>query len=259
MAREKWLSLLNIIGFILVITLNGLANALPINGRNTGELSALYPNLFVPAGYVFSIWGLIYLGLLIFIILQARGLFQSGPLRSPAAASLGPWFFLSCLANAGWILAWHYEKVLLSLGIMLLILFSLIQIYQITKGNARLSLGERLPFSIYLGWICIATIANTTAFLVDVNWSGWGLSEVVWTIIMTSIGALLALAFLWLRNDIMYAAVVVWAFIGIINRYTAEGITGINPLPSVLWGLVALISVFMLMRLPAWWQGLRQS
>ena len=255
MSREKWLASFNIFGFLLTIVLNALANGLPINGRTTGELSDLYPNLFVPAGYVFSIWGIIYLGLLLFTIWQARGLFSSGPLRSPAAASLGGWFLLSSVANASWIVAWHYEQLGLSLLLMATILFSLIQIYQITDGNARLSVIERIPFSIYLGWISIATIANVTTLLVDAEWGTWGLGEITWTMIMTSTGAILALIFLWFRSDLLYAGVVIWALVGIINRYKMLDMGDLSPLPSLLWGLVVLISVFALFRLPTWWKS----
>ncbi|MEM6264819.1 MAG: hypothetical protein AAGI38_20065, partial [Bacteroidota bacterium] len=164
------LQVLNIIGLIGVITVNYLANALPIGGRTTGELSAFYPNLFVPAGITFAIWGVIYLALIGFIIYQAKGLFGSktGP---GALQRIGIWFFVSCLGNAGWIIAWHNLQIELSLLIMLVILGSLIVIYNRQVKRVPDSTADRwlaqFPFQLYLGWISVATIANATALLVS--------------------------------------------------------------------------------------------
>ena len=114
----RTLQLLNLLGFILVIVLNGLANALPINGYTTGELSDRYPNLFVPAGFTFSIWGVIYLLLLVFVIYQIRNWWSKHRLDMSFVQKIGPWFAISCLANASWIIAWHYVQPLLALFIM---------------------------------------------------------------------------------------------------------------------------------------------
>lgn len=209
--------ILNVLGFVLVIAMNTLANALPINGMNTGELSALYPNRFVPAGFTFSIWGLIYLALLGFVIYQfyerAAGLVRE----------LGLWFLLSCLANSAWILAWHYQYVLGSLFIMLLLLGSLIVLYLRSRSFA--GRGEwlgRLPFQLYLGWITVATVANATALLVHYGWQGGPLSETAWAAIMAAVAAGMGLLFLFRFRDIPYALVVLWALYG-IYRQQAEG------------------------------------
>lgn len=235
--------ILCIIGFIGMVTVNALANGLPINGYNTGELSAFYPNLFVPAGVTFSIWGLIYLSLIAYLI------YQSTVIRKPEGVfiqKMGPIFLLTCLANAAWIFAWHYQMTLLSLAIMLILLLLLIKItiainVGIPQGNPTKKWFLHVPFSMYLGWISIATIANTTAVLVDFGWGGAGISEALWAKILIVIGAALALLMLQIRKDAIFGMVVIWAFIGIIIKRSTEG--------EVIYEnitLIALISIVVI-------------
>ena len=202
---------LNLLFFVLMVVTNYLANALPINDKTTGELSAQYPNLFVPAGITFSIWGVIYLLLAAFVVLQFR------EQNKAIVDALGWAFAISSLLNASWILAWHYERLPLSLLIMLGLLASLIYINLQLRGFAPGII--RAAFGIYLGWVAIATIANVTALLVHYNWGGWGLSDVTWAITMILAGLLItALALYQLRNPYLGLAVI-WAFIGIyLNR-----------------------------------------
>ena len=223
MKNNKTLAIFNLLGFILTIILNGLANALPINGKTTGELSDAYPNLFVPAGFTFSIWGIIYLALLGFVIYQLIAAFSSKIENDGFIGQIGWIFVLSCLANASWIVAWHYQYVIVSLVIMLCILFSLIQIYQ------RLQIGlvtvptiqkwlVHVPFSIYLGWITVATIANVTTLLVDFGWDGFGVEPEIWTMLVIVVGASIGSRVVQDRKDYAYGLVIVWAYYGIISK-----------------------------------------
>ena len=190
--------------------MNYLANALPLNGKTTGQLSDSYPNLFVPAGITFSIWGIIYL------LLAGYSIFQFTGKGKPISESIGWVFAISCLLNGLWIVAWHYEKLPLSLLIMVGILISLIVINISVKG---LPFGlTKSAFGIYLGWICIATIANVTALLVSVNWNGLGISQEVWTIIMICIGALIVSVTIIRINNPFIGLAVIWAFAGIILK-----------------------------------------
>ena len=219
---------LNLFGFVLVIVMNTLANALPINGFTTGELSALYPNRFVPAGFTFGIWGVIYLALLGFVV------FQFTRAGKAFAKAISIWFALSCLANAGWILAWHYRLPVLSLIIMLLLLFTLVQIYlRIQTLGWKRHWAGRLPFQLYIAWITVATVANTTAVLVDAGWSGGALPEIVWAAVMAGVAVLAGLLFLRYYQDLPYAAVILWALYGIYSRQV-EGSTPAEPLGTVL-------------------------
>jgi tryptophan-rich sensory protein len=205
---------LNVVFFAGMLVMNYLANALPLGGKTTGELSDAYPNLFVPAGVTFSIWGVIYLLLAGFCVYQFS---QKG---APVAASVGWLFAVSCILNALWIVAWHYEKVPLSLVIMAGLLVTLILINLKLKGQP---LGlAKAAFGVYLGWISIATIANVTALLVRLNWNGFGISQEAWAIVMIAVGAVLvSAAIVKLANPFLGLAVV-WAFAGIILKRSQD-------------------------------------
>lgn len=239
------LALANLAGFLFMIVMNSLANALPINGKTTGELSDFYPNLFVPAGLTFSIWGIIYLLLAAFVVYQGVLVIKMVPDGVQTLEKIHLWFFLSCLLNAGWILAWHYQKVGISVLVMLGLLVSLLMIYQqlrigISDSPAGLRYLIHLPFSVYLGWISIATIANITAWLVNTGWSGFGITDAVWTVVMLAAGVVLAYLMLYTRNDFFYALVVAWALFGIWLKRSAAP----EPVPLVtLTALIGLIVV----------------
>lgn len=202
--------------FAVMVYMNYLANALPINGKTTGQLSAEYPNLFVPAGVTFSIWGVIYLMLLIFVVLQ---FFES---HKPIVQFIGLAFAISCLFNALWIVAWHYQYIALSLIIMLGLLVTLIVI-GLRMQSVPMGL-TKAAFGIYLGWICIATIANVTALLVSYNWGAWGISHQLWTITLITIGAIIVSFTIFKLNNPFIGLAVVWAFWGIVIKQS-----GLNP------------------------------
>jgi hypothetical protein len=223
----KFFSVLNLIGFIGTVIVNGLANILPLNNKTTGQLSDQYPNLFVPAGLTFSIWGVIYALLAIFVVYQVIAGFGKDRTRLEPFKKIGYLFFLSALFNIGWIFAWHYQILPLSLVFMLLLLGCLLAIYiKLSVGKKGATTKEQylthLPFSVYLGWITIATIANVTALLVDDKWNGFGLSEQFWTVAVIVVGIVIALSILFRRQDIYYCLVVDWALLGIlIKRFAA--------------------------------------
>jgi len=198
---------INVVLFAGMLVMNYLANALPLNNKTTGELSDSFPNLFVPAGLTFSIWGVIYFLLLLYVIFQ----FKDSNALVVSQISLA--FGISCILNALWIVFWHYGKLPLSLLVMAGLLASLIYINIVIRD---LPFGIiKAGFGIYLGWICIATIANVTAVLVTSGWNGFKISQEAWTIIMIAIGALLvALTIYRLKNPFLGLAVV-WAFLGI--------------------------------------------
>lgn len=229
MTNTRKLIFVNIAAFVLMILFNGLANGLPLNGYTTGELSDMYPNLFVPAGLTFGIWGVIYTLLLIFIGTQIHYLIKKNA-DHPAAQfvpRIGWYFAVNGIANATWIVVWHYQLPVVALGIMLIILWSLIRIYQqLGIGREQVSTGVKLtahvPFSIYLAWICVATIANVTTVLVDLGYTG-GENPEIYAVTMIFVAGLLGLWFLFIRKDYAYAAVIVWATYGIwLKRINTE-------------------------------------
>lgn len=254
MRNKSLLSMLNMLGFLGTVIVNGLASALPINNKSTAELSDQYPNLFVPAGLTFSIWGLIYILLAIFAIYQLVIVIRKDTQQSSFIDRIGLLFFGSSIANIGWIFAWHYEIVPLSLVLMLMLLGCLIAIYlRLGIGKSASNKSEKylvhLPFSVYLGWITIATIANVTALLVDINWNTFGLGEQFWAVAVIAVGIAIALSVLFTRKDIFYCLVVDWALIGIlIKRLAVETIPDQGVIIITIVGLV-LISVGIIVQI----------
>ena len=207
----------NVVALLGTLVVNFLANALPLNGLTTGEISDRLPVYFVPAGYTFSIWGIIYLGLIGFAVFQAL----PSQRQSPHLRRLGYFFVLSCLANVAWLFLWHYLVLPLTLVAMVALLVLLILTYlRLGKNVIDVTATEKwllqVPFSIYLGWISVATIANASSVLYSLGWGGWGISEPVWAVIMLVVATVITLTMLVIRRDVAYAAVIVWAFVGIM-------------------------------------------
>lgn len=221
-ADTRMLAILQLLFFVFMIIMNGLANGLPLNGYTTGEISNMYPNLFVPAGFTFGIWGLIYLLLLGYLVFSTSVLWKrdkTNPLVG-AVITTANYFVLTCSLNGVWIIVWHLLQIELSLLFMIGFLITLIVIYKKfqphrSKLTAINSLLLYVPFVVYLGWISVATIANTTALLVHYNWNGFGINAVMWSCIMITIATLLGAFFSIFRSDIFYTLVVVWALYGI--------------------------------------------
>jgi len=246
--KKKLLQVGNILVMILTIVVNAIAVILPLNGKTTQYLSDQYPNLFVPAGLTFSIWSVIYILWIVFAIYQARDLFKKEELEMPFLHQITFLFMLSGAANSAWIFLWHYEYVGLSLLMMIVLLFCLLAIYiRLNIGRSKVSLAERLcvhvPFSTYLGWITVATIANVTAFLVSLNWDGFGIDQLTWTIVILAVGTLLTLLMLILRKDFAFSFVVLWAFFGIwLKRMTQPNTpTDVNVATTVSIAIVVIV------------------
>lgn len=213
----------NTIGLIFMLVMNTLAITLPIGGKTTGELSDLYPNLFVPAGFTFAIWSVIYLLLISFLVYQWVGSSEKTQIDK-----VGPWFLINGLANGAWIVAWHYEVVIASILIMLVLLGSLIMIYRNLNINYFGTYGVKwlvyVPISVYLGWISVATIANFTTVLVSFDWSGMGISEDIWATVVLIVAVILGVLMMYRHKDIFYAGVIAWASYGILSKRLADTI-----------------------------------
>jgi len=210
--------IVNLLALIAALVLNGLATSLPLGGRTTAEISDSFNILFVPAGYVFSIWSLIYLALIGFAVFQALPNQQSNRF----VRATGWWFLLTCVANSLWILFWQYGYYPLTLGMMLTLLASLIVIYRrlTALGNPDTTTRwlVRFPFSLYLGWITVATVANASAVFVDLGWDGSPFSPVAWTVVMIGVAAALSLLMSYRHRDLAYSGVIVWALVGILLK-----------------------------------------
>ncbi len=236
---------------ILTLIVNTLAVALPLNGLNTGAISDRFKVYFVPAGYVFSIWGLIYLGLIAFGIYQAL----PSQRQNPRLRAAGWWIVLSGLANSFWIFMWHYEQFPITLIVMLTLLVTLIVTYwRLGIGRAPVSRAERwtthLTFSIYLGWITVATVANATELLDFLKWNAFGIAPEIWMGIMLAAVLVIAALVILTRRDVAYTMVILWALAGISAKFSTLSFITI---PTwITFALVALIlAATLILRKPA--------
>ncbi len=224
--KKTLLQIGNIIAVILTVIINALSAALPLNGMNPGEISDAIPNLFVPAGITFSIWSVIYVLLFMFAFYQGKDLFKGGNEDLPFLNQISFFFILASIANISWIFFWHYfafSATFLSLIAMIILLISLILIYlrlEIGKTDVdrKIKIFIHLPFSVYLGWITVATIANVTAVFVTAGWDGFGISEPIWTILVLIVATIITALVIFTRKDIGYSLVIIWAFLGIIIK-----------------------------------------
>ena len=198
----------NVVAFLLVIVMNVLSNALPINNQTMPIISAKYPSLFTPAGFTFSIWGIIYLALLVFIVYQAL----PSQRQNQSIAGISRLFQINCIANAVWIVVWHYDLLAVSVLVMSVILTTLILMYRKLIGD-RLIL--RLPFSLYTAWISLATIANISALQINMGWDDIGMSAVQWTLVKLALAGAIGATVILKVRDIPFILVVAWAAYGI--------------------------------------------
>lgn len=219
MTRDTLRQAVNIVALVATLIVNTLSNTLPINGQTAAEISNRLPVLFVPANYVFSIWGVIYTLLIGFAVYQGLPSQRGNALLR----RISPWFWLSCAANITWLLLFHYNQFALSMAVMLVLLFALIRIYMhVRNGEASASRAESIfvrgTFSVYLGWITVATIANAAYVLFDAGWNSFGIAATTWTILLLIVAAALTSYILLTRRDMAYAAVIVWALVGIVVK-----------------------------------------
>jgi hypothetical protein len=215
--------------YLSMVVVNILANALPINNRGTGQISDAYGNLFAPAGITFSIWGLIYLLLASYVVYQLN-IGQKNKNREALFKKINIYFIISSLANIVWIFCWHYDFITISVLIMLIILWSLIKIANILRLE-KFNNSERMfiswPFSVYFGWITVATIANITVFLVSISWGGFGIADYIWTSLILLVGALIGILRMMRDKNTAYLLVFIWAYIGILYKHlSAQGFGG---------------------------------
>jgi hypothetical protein len=252
-SKIKTLQVLNFLFFIIMVTMNTLAVVLPLNGKSTKELSDKYPNLFVPAGITFSIWSVIYLALLIFCIYQVRSLFSKKPEPHLAMIlnAIGYLFILNATFNALWIVAWHYEILPLSIVFMIGILGTLIQINKNLRPvqpyiSGGIKVIVKASFGLYLGWICIATIANVTAILVAYGIMPTGFSGQSWTCIMVLVGSIIGfITTINVRNGFVGLAII-WALIGIIIARNNDIIYYKYIVYSAAFGILMMISAMLM-------------
>jgi hypothetical protein len=222
----------NIVAFVIMVAVNALANILPFGGQTTGAVSDKYYSLFTPAGFTFGIWSVIYLLLAVFVVYQVLPAQRD----NESLSRISPWFKLGCAANALWMFAWHQEWIMVSLLLMAVLLCSLVITYRHIDGEAW---QVRLPFSMYVGWITVAIIANSSAMQTALHWNDLGFDAVTWTLLKLAVAGAIAAVMVLHRSDIVFGLVVGWACYGISAGQSAT--------PAVAGAATLLVLVVVLL------------
>ncbi|MBE2268223.1 MAG: tryptophan-rich sensory protein [Anaerolinea sp.] len=248
MNRDVVRQIVNVVVVIFTIAFNSLAEAIPINGQTSAEIATRFQDVtyFLPANYVFSIWGVIYIGMLAFAIFQAL----PAQRENPRLRKIGYWFVVTNLANCLWLFLFHYDQFAISTVVILVLLVSLARIYLILRDGQPISRAEfwtvRIPMSIYFAWVTVATVANFTYVGVEAGWDGFGIAYETWGVIMLIVAGLIGGTIAVINRDIAYGAVVVWAYAGIVVRHTdVSGVALTAGVMAALVGIGALIAFGM--------------
>ena len=227
--NQLLLTVLNIVVFVVTVAVNSLAGATTLlNGRTSGQVSDAYPTLITPAGFTFSIWSIIYILLGAFVVYQALPRNRDKPFNGKISFL----FILSGLLNMSWLFLWHYGFITYSVILMFGLLASLIAIYvRLNIGKAKAPFRERicvhLPFSVYMGWITVASITNVSVALTFVGWDGGGIDPAIWAVLVIAVALLITLIAIAVRKDVAYSMVILWAMLGIMTKQSGN--------PKVFW------------------------
>lgn len=249
MNRDVLRQFVNIVALVATVIVNGLSQGLPLNGQTPAQISNRLPILFVPDNYVFSIWGLIYTLLIGFVVYQAL----PSQRENPTFRKIGYWFAASCAANIGWIFLFHWNQFGWSVLAMLALLVSLLMIYTrigigVTAVRGAMRWWVHTAFSVYLGWITVATVANVAYALFDAGWNGFGISGEVWTVLMLIVATGITGFMVLVRRDWAYSAVIIWALIGIVVKQSGTPVVATTAGIMVAAVLAALAARFVLNR-----------
>ncbi len=235
MRNKKIIQISVLVMVLITIAINLLSNVIPFNNVTTKELSDAIPTFFVPAGYVFSIWGIIY----VLFLVYSFSLFKNFKKED---SKIFYWFILSCIANISWLLLWHYKQVAISVVPMVILLTSLIAIYIITDTKTY-PWYKRILFQTYLGWISVATIANISSALYVEKWYGFGISAEIWAVILIGVATNLSILITTCKKDYIYTTVILWAMIGIMYKFYA--VSDLVTAGSLVSIMVLLMTIFV--------------
>jgi hypothetical protein len=256
MQRIKALAILNAISFMIHVAVAYMTQVKLINAKDVGEISDRYFSLFTPASFSFVIWGIIYTCLGIFCLFHIIMAYKHDK-TNPANADLeaiGPLFIINNLATAAWLITWTREQMLWSAGLIVFQLITLIAIHLRLRIHNRLrppasKTCTELPFSIYLGWISLATIANISIYLVAIGWDRQGLSPINWTMIMIGVAILIGMLMIFTRRNIAFGVVIIWGLYGISSRLQSFNNDDYKNTINVAWAGMILLGLCSLIEL----------
>mgnify|MGYP001196904813 CR=1 FL=1 len=222
MAKSLIRKLAVLFSFAAMVTVNWMAVTGQVNNVTTAEISDTYNSLFTPAGYTFSIWGIIYLLLLGYVLFQ---LFSARPGEDGKLSGIALWFVASCILNVGWIFAWHYKQMIISTAVMIILLYCLIRILRMIPDTPR-TFGNlfslEIPFGLYAGWITVATVANIAVLLVSLGWDYFLVPDFAWLIIVLLAVTVVAVIAGGSSHNVAYPAAFIWGLVGILVRYLPD-------------------------------------
>ena len=256
MSKLQRLAVFNAIALLLHIIAALVVQSKWINELSVGEVSDRYPTLLTPAGFTFSIWALIYFGLLLFCTYHLFAAFRlnENVTSNKKLKHSYPWFILNNVATAVWLIAWTHEKLLLSVLLIILQLVSLIILHnKLCIHDAttpmRIKVCTQFPISIYFGWITVATVANISTYLTSTGWDQWDISAINWAITLI---AILTIVTIWVMNrrlNVIFGLVVSWGLFGILVRLTTENRENYEPVIYTIYGALMLVGFNLLVAL----------
>lgn len=226
-----------------VIFVNYLAGTGKINNVTPEVISDKYPTIITPAGYAFAIWSLIYLGMIGFSIYQAL----PGQTENPRFRAIRTVYILNCVANCAWIYLWHYEMILAALVVIFVLLGTLVFI------NVKLRTAEttaetwlaKVPFSIYFGWVTVASILNASIALVYLGVRTTDLPAQICGALLIVIAVVLGVIMRFKLNLTAYPLAVAWALTAIAVAHGGETIIVVSAAIAVIILLLTALSAFL--------------
>ncbi|MBO9571196.1 MAG: tryptophan-rich sensory protein [Chitinophagaceae bacterium] len=250
MARIRRLALLNAITFFIHLIMSWLIQFKAINKKDVGEISDQYPSIFTPSGTTFLIWTVIYLALIAFSVFHLIKAFKEPETNehNRDISNISSFFIINNIATASWLIFWVNNYIGTSEILILIQLLTLIIIHvRLNIHDSSRSFASKLftqfPLSIYLGWISIATIANTSVWLTCMEWDRWGVSPINWTITMIALAVFLTLIVINRKKNVFFGLVFIWALYGIITKRTADDAQDYEPIIMVSWIGIAIITL----------------
>lgn len=226
--KTKILLFLNTITFGLTLYFNYLSSVGVMSDKNVSEVSDKFNSLITPADYAFSIWGFIYLLVFGFVIYQWYSVYKLKDEK--LVKDIGIWFIVTNMANAFWLMAWVNELVLMSVFIMSIMVYALVQLVfrlrlEIWDAPLKTMFFVWWPITFYFGWIVLASVVNFTAFIVSLNLNiGGGLAELL-ALIVLIVAAIIYYLLVSKRNLREAALVGVWGFVAIAVKQSDVNVT----------------------------------
>ena len=244
MNNQRIKQILVIVATAGVILINYLAAVGDVNNITPEAVSERYPTLITPAGYAFAIWGLIYLGLVVFAVYQAL------PKNAEKFKSFRTIYILSCAANAAWIYCWHHDFILVCLGIILLLVGTLAFInrqLRETENYADYWL-VKFPFGLYFGWVTAAAILNATVALVYLNVSVPEPTAIILGTLLLFVATGFGIVICLRLKNYFYPLAIAWALTAIAVKHSEQTLLVSAAAVGVSACLIAALSFVLSMK-----------